>query len=112
MSTVSVADGLVYAAETFGKIHCLDAKTGEVQWVYDTGEEIWSSTFVADGKMYLGTRQGLLVMAAGPQRNMLAHIKLGSAVCSVPSVANGTLYVASQKNLFAVKEENEFPKGK
>ncbi len=27
MSTVAIQDGLVYAAETWGKIHCLDAKT-------------------------------------------------------------------------------------
>jgi outer membrane protein assembly factor BamB len=110
MSTVSIADGLLYVAETWGKIHCLDAKTGEVQWVYDTADEIWSSTLVADGKVYVGRRGGLTVLAAGRQRRHLADIKLGSQVWSVPSAANGVLYVASQRNLFAVEEQGEMPK--
>jgi outer membrane protein assembly factor BamB len=109
MSTVSIADGLLYVAETWGKIHCLDARTGEVQWIYDLDDEIWSSTFVADGKVYIGTRSGLTVLAAGKKKEHLADIKLGSPVWSVPSAANGVLYVASQKNLFAVKDKGEMP---
>jgi len=109
MSTVSVADGLVYAAETSGKVHCLDAKTGEVQWIYDTGDEIWSSTFVVDGKVYIGTRRGLVVLAAGKQKQHLADVRLGSQVWSVPSAANGVLYVASQRNLWAIQDKGELP---
>jgi outer membrane protein assembly factor BamB len=109
MSTVSVAGGLVYAAETFGKVHCLDAKTGELYWVHDTRDDIWSSTFVADGKVYLGTRRGLVVLAAGKQKKHLADIKLGTQVFSVPSAANGVLYVASQQNLWAIEDQGEMP---
>jgi outer membrane protein assembly factor BamB len=109
MSTVSIVDGLVYAAETFGKVHCLDAETGKVYWVHDTRDDIWSSTFVADGKVYIGTRRGLTVLAAGKQEKHLADIKLGSQVFSVPSAANGVLYVASQKNLWAVHDESKRP---
>jgi len=107
LSTVSVADGLVYAAEHAGKIHCLDATTGELAWVYDTREEIWSSTLAADGKVYVGTRRGLTILQAGRERKHLADVRLGSAVWSVPTAANGTLYVASQKHLFAIEEQGE-----
>jgi len=100
---VSVADGLVYAAEFAGKVHCVDAATGTLEWVHDTREEIWSSTLVADGKVYLGTRKGLVVLQAGREKKHLADIRLGSPVWSVPTAANGTLFVATQKNLFAVE---------
>ena len=103
LSTVSVADGLVYAAEFAGKVHCVDAATGTLEWVHDTREEIWSSTLVADGKVYLGTRKGLVVLQAGREKKHLADIRLGSPVWSVPTAANGTLFVATQKNLFAVE---------
>lgn len=109
LSTVSVADGLVYAAEHAGRIHCLDAATGDMVWVYDTREEIWSSTLVADGRIYVGTRRGLTVLQAGRERKHLADVRLGSAVWSVPTAANGTLYVASQKHLFAVENQDEMP---
>ncbi|MCE9629162.1 MAG: PQQ-binding-like beta-propeller repeat protein [Planctomycetia bacterium] len=109
LSTVSIADGLVYAAEHTGKIHCLDAATGTREWVYDTREEIWSSTVVADAKVYVGTRRGLTVLQAGRERKHLADVRLGSAVWSVPTAANGTLFVASQKHLFAVENRGELP---
>ena len=102
LSTVSLAGGLVYAAEHAGKVHCLDAATGNLLWVHDTREEIWSSTFVVDGKVYIGTRKGLTVLRAGRERQHIADIRLGTPVWSVPTAANGTLFVASQKNLWAV----------
>ena len=36
LSTVSIADGLVYVADRPGRIHCLDAETGKCYWVHDT----------------------------------------------------------------------------
>lgn len=102
LSTVSIAGGLLYAAEHAGKVHCLDAATGELLWIHDTREEIWSSTLVVDGKVFVGTRKALTVLAAGRERRHIADIKLGTPVWSVPTAANGTLFVASQKNLWAV----------
>jgi outer membrane protein assembly factor BamB len=109
LSTPAVADGLLYCAEWAGKVHCLDVRTGEQLWSHDTGEEIWSSTFVVDGKVYVGTRKFLTVLAAGPTARHIADIKLATPVWSVPTAANGVLYVASQKNLWAIREEKEMP---
>lgn len=106
LSTVAVADGLVYAADLSGKLHCVDAENGQAHWVHDTKQEIWSSPFVADGKVYLGTRKGLHVLAAGKVKQLLAEIRLGSAVWSVPAAANNTLFVASQRYLWAVEKKD------
>jgi outer membrane protein assembly factor BamB len=109
LSTVAVADGLVYAAEYAGKVHCLDADTGELVWFHDTQDEIWSSTLVVDGKVYIGSRKGFTVLAAGREKKTLAVLKLGSPVWSIPCAANKTLFVASQRNLWAVEEQGEMP---
>lgn len=109
LSTVAVADGLVYAAEYAGKVHCLDAATGQLRWFHDTQEEIWSSTFVVDGKVIIGTRKSLVVFAAGDTKRVLAQIRLGSPVWSIPCAANKTLFVASQKQLWAVEDQGEMP---
>jgi outer membrane protein assembly factor BamB len=104
LSSVSIADGLVYAADTPGRVHCLDAETGRCYWMHDCRSDIWTSTLVADGKVFVGTRNGLCVLAAGKSPAALATIPLGlgSAVRSMPVAANGTLYVASQRFLWAV----------
>jgi outer membrane protein assembly factor BamB len=107
LSTVAVAEGLVYAAEYAGKVHCLDAGTGELRWFHDTREEIWSSPCVVDGKVFIGTRKALTVLAAGAEKKVLAEIRLGTPVWSNPCAANKTLFVASQKNLWAVEEQGE-----
>ena len=109
LSTVAVADGLVYAAEYSGKIHCLDADTGELRWFHDTQDEIWSSPLVVDGKVFIGTRKALTVLAAGSEKKLLSQIRLGTPVWSIPCVANKTLFVASQRNLWAVEEQGEMP---
>lgn len=105
-STPAVHEGLVYAADCGGKIHCVDAATGRPCWVHDAGGEIWASTLVADGKVYVGTRRGdFFVLAAGREKRVLSSIRLEDPVISTPVAANGTLYVGTMTQLFAVRQE-------
>lgn len=104
-STPSIRDGLVYVADCDGKVHCVDADTGRPYWVHDAGGEIWASTLVADGKVYIGTRRGdFWVLAAGKEKRVLSSIRLDSAVHGSPVAANGTLYVATMTRLYAIRK--------
>ncbi len=106
ISTPSAADGLIYAADYSGKVHCLDATTGEVQWVHDTHGHIWGSTLVADGKVYIGNEDGYLtVLKAGREFELLNEIEFSSPIYGSPVVANGVMYVMSQTHLFAFDTE-------
>jgi outer membrane protein assembly factor BamB len=110
MATVSIMDGVLYIAETRGKVHCLDAVTGKLYWVAEINADTWGSTLVADGKIYIGTRRGLTVLTAGREGGKhLADVKLSTRVPASPVVANGVLYVTSRRNLFAVQEKAELP---
>jgi len=106
VSTVSISDGLLFAASFFGNVHCLDAATGKVHWVHDVGGPVWGSTLVADGKVYLGTgRQTLWVFAADKQLKVLSQIRMRDQILCTPTAANGVLYVATNRHLYAVKQE-------
>jgi hypothetical protein len=59
LSTVSIADGLLYVADYPGRLFCLDAETGRCLWSHETKQGVWGSTLVADGKVYLGTKKYL-----------------------------------------------------
>ena len=103
-STPSVHDGLVFVADCGQTIHCVDAKTGKPYWTHETGDEIWASTLVADGKVYIGTRRGnFWVMAAEKNKKIISSIKLDSPIHGSPVAANGVLYIATMKKLYAVK---------
>jgi outer membrane protein assembly factor BamB len=103
MSTVSIADGLLYIADFTGDLHCLDAETGNPYWVHETKAETWGSTFVADGKVYLGTKKSLWVLSAGKEKKVLSEIRLGAPCWCTPIVANGVLLVSSDRYLWAVQ---------
>ena len=103
LSSPSIVDGLLYIADTFEGLYCFDAETGKLHWFYPTGSQVWGSTMVADGKVYLGTKKSLLVLAAGKEKKLLANIHLGSPIYCTPVAANGVLYVASQRYLWAVQ---------
>ena len=105
ISTCSIVDDLVYIADYAGIIHCLDANTGEAYWTYDTFGHIWGSTLVVGDRVYVGNEDGILtVLAAGKQKKLLAEIEFPGAIYSSPIVANGVLYVATQKHLFAITD--------
>jgi len=104
-STPAVRDGLAYVADCAGKVHCVDAQTGRSYWVHDAGNEIWASTLVADGKVYIGTRRGdFWVLAAGKELRVLSSIRLDDAVISTAVAANRTLYVGTMPRLFALQQ--------
>ncbi len=62
MSCVSVVGDVVYAAELIGIVHCLDARTGEHLWEYDTKAAVWSSAYYAAGRVLVATESGDLFL--------------------------------------------------
>ena len=102
-STPAISDGLVYIVDFGRHIHCVDAETGEPYWTHQMRGEIFGSPLVADGKVYVGTRRGnLWVFAADKEKRILATVDLGSPMNTTPVAANGVLYLATMRHLYAV----------
>jgi outer membrane protein assembly factor BamB len=95
LSTVSIDGGLVYISDVAGRLHCLDVETGQCYWMHETNAPTWSSTLVADGRVYMPTSKGLWVLATGRKKEILSQVSVGGAIYASPVVANGTLYVTS-----------------
>jgi outer membrane protein assembly factor BamB len=102
-STPAVYDGLVFIADCGGVVHCLEAASGKTLWAHQAGGDMWGSTLVADGKVYVGTRRKRLwILKAARQLEVLCEAKLDSAVQGTPTAApDGTLYVATMRRLYA-----------
>ncbi len=101
ISTVAIADGLVYAPDLSGFLHCIDFKTGKRYWEYDAFAAIWGSPMVVDGKVFLGDEDGdLVVLAAGKEEKVLAEKLFDSSIYSTPSIANGRLFVTDRSRLY------------
>lgn len=106
LSTPSIVGNLLFVADFSGFIHCVDLKTGAANWVFDTKSHIWASTLVADGKLYVGTEDGdVIVLAATKQMKELGRVDMRAPVYSSAVAANGTLYVATPTHLYAISKD-------
>ena len=106
LATVSIAAGLLYVADYSGRVHCFDAASGKRHWTYETTEPMWSSTFVVDGRVYIGTdARHLWVFRAGKEAKVIAKTRLRAKMANTPVVANGVMYVATDRYLYALQKE-------
>jgi outer membrane protein assembly factor BamB len=97
MSTAAVHDGLVYIAEETGYLHCLDAKTGQKYWEHDFLSAVWGSPYWVDGKVYIGTEDGdIVIFAHGKEKKISRQVSMEETVHSTPVAVNGVLYVATR----------------
>jgi outer membrane protein assembly factor BamB len=110
MSTVAVQDGMVFIADCGRKFHCVDQKTGTPIWTHEVKGEVWASPYLADGKVYLGTRSGdFYIFAAAREKKVLAEFSVGSPMSATTTAANGVLYVATMTHLYAVQSGVKLP---
>ena len=108
ISTCCVVDGLVFAPDFSGFLHCLDAQTGQVYWTYDMESAMWGSPLWADGKVFVTDEDGdIRIFADDKQMKKLSpeddHLNLGSASYCSPVYVNGILYLSSRDTLYAIK---------
>ncbi len=106
MSSVAIADGLLYAADLSGFLYCLDVHTGKQYWKYDTFAAIWGSPYVVDGKVMLGDEDGeIVVLKHSKEMKVLATNDLGNAVYTTPVASHGRLYITNRNTLFAIEQK-------
>jgi outer membrane protein assembly factor BamB len=107
ISTVAVHEGLVYAIQQLGMLDCIELETGKRLWQHDMLSVAWGSPLVADGKVYVRNGDGdIVVMKVGREKVLIS--KNSEALPSVDNgsvvAANGVLYLAGNKKLYAIAE--------
>jgi len=106
VSTVAVADGLVFVADAAHTVHCLDADSGACYWKYSTrtGATCFSSPLVTDGKVYLGKA----ILSASKRFQLHAGIKnRQNTTYSSHCVANGVVFAVIGKRLWALCDKGD-----
>lgn len=103
MSTPAVQGDLCFIADTDRIVRCVHAKTGRELWQHETQGDYWASPFIADGRVYIGSRRGdFWVFAAAAEKKILHQTHLGAPVSGTVCAANGTLYISTMTDLFAI----------
>lgn len=104
MSSPLVYRGKVYALNGNGFIACGDAKTGKLFYKERTKGAYSASPVAGDGKVYCPSEAGVttVVNADSAEYEVLATNDLGEEVLATPAIANGCLFIRTNKSLFCV----------
>ena len=93
-----VAGDTLFVVDTSGKLIALTRKDGKVRWVTPLpGEGRWSGPVLAGGKLWLASSEGIFVGVEAASGNIGMQTDLGSPVMITPVVAEGRLYVLTDK---------------
>ena len=106
VSTVAVADGLVFVTDAAHTVHCLDADSGACYWTHSTrkGATCFSSPLVTDGKVYLGKT----ILSASKRFQLLGGIENAqNTTYSSHCVANGVVFAVLGKRLWAICDKGD-----
>ena len=104
-SAAVTGDGLAFIADYRGILRCLDANTGIECWHHDLEGRVFCSPLCAGGKVYIGTEAGRLTVAeASRTKKSVDEIRFNGPIYATPVAANGVLYVATQRTLYAFQQ--------
>ena len=102
-----IHDGHLYWVSDRNKVaYCLRLEDGEIIYSERFPDQPYASALLGDGKLYIVTRNGgTYVLAAKPEFEQLAHNELDddSTFNASPIVANGRLYLRSDRHLYAIQ---------
>lgn len=97
----------LYLMTDKGLVTCLDARTGALR--YEGKRVPVPATFSAspvafDGKIFLTSEDGdTFVLKAGPDHEIVGTNSLGEPVYASPAIANGQLFIRTDKNLYCIR---------
>ena len=105
MPSPLVVGDAVYLVGDKGIATCLDAATGEVRWTGRLGGSFSSSPLFADGKIYVGNRDGeMFVIRPGGSLDILATNDFGEAIMASPVAVGRALYVRTERALYRIEQ--------
>jgi outer membrane protein assembly factor BamB len=99
-----VYKGKVFAVDNGGFVSCGDAATGEAFYNERTKTAFSASPVAGDGKVYLVNELGVtfVLKAENTEFDPIATNDIGEEVLGTPAIANGCLFIRTDKNLWCI----------
>jgi outer membrane protein assembly factor BamB len=100
-SPLSIGD-YIFSTMINGKLHCMDASTGNVLWTMDNGKQ-YSSPVTAGGLVYVPNDEGVIkVIKPGPTYELVSTNPIGEKMFASPAISNGKIYLRSLQHLYCI----------
>ena len=94
----------IYMVSEKGVASCLDARTGAVHWTERLGGNFSSSPLHADGRIYVGNRDGrTFVLRPGKEFSLEATNQLEGQIMATPAAVDRAIYLRTDKALYRIE---------
>ncbi|MFW6437530.1 MAG: PQQ-binding-like beta-propeller repeat protein [Armatimonadota bacterium] len=97
VATPAVDDSAVYTP-VGDTIYATDRTTGMLLWEQTAGDDVLSSPAIADGTLYVGTRDNSLLAINTQNGSIQWRFRTAGAIDTPPVIAYGTIYFGSDGN--------------
>ncbi len=106
MSSPLVYGGRVYAANGQGFVSCADSKTGKELFKERVKGAFSASPIAGDGKIYCLNETGVctVLKADSNEFDILATNDLGEETLATPAIANGLIFIRTDKAVYAIEK--------
>ena len=95
-----VADGLVLVGSSDGNLYAFEIDTGSLEWIFETGNDVWSAPAVSDGVAYFGSLDHNVYAVDLEDGTEKWRFAAEGGVTATPVVAGGRVYVGSFSSVF------------
>ncbi len=100
-------DNLLFTTMTTGRLHCIDAGTGNIIWTENMGPQ-YSSPVIAGGLIYMPKDDGVItVIKPGMNFESIAKNAIGEKMFASPAISNGKIYLRSFQHLFCISSNGK-----
>ena len=97
----------LFTTMTTGKLHCIDAATGNILWAESMGPQ-YSSPVIAGGLIYMPKDDGVItVIKPGPKFEYIAKNAIGEKMFASPAISNGKIYLRGFQHLYCISSNGK-----
>lgn len=99
-----VASGdMLFIPSSSGEIAAYHTKDGTLLWSHEFDNVFYASPMVADGKIYLMDRNGIMhIMKADKKFELISEPEINEKSDCTPAFADGRIYLRGQKHLYCI----------
>ena len=98
-------DKYLFLVTSYGTAVCYDAVAGTKYWEHDFGNPVYSSPMLAEGKIYIMDKKGMMnIIKADKEFSLLSQCPLGEGSFCTPAFTNGHIFLRGDRNLYCVEK--------
>ena len=99
----AVVEDTLLVGSSDGFLYAVNVQDGSLEWTFETGGKIWSSSTVRDGVVYIGSLDHTLYAVDLESGSEVWRFETGGAIAGRPLVEDGKVYVGSfDRTLYAL----------